>query len=75
MKTYKVHGSVSIGVTMTVEAETQEEAMEKAYEQFHGLTNFAGNGGTDQLVGVYDTSCSLDAGYGEPEFNEVEESA
>ena len=72
MKKWNVYGSASIGVTMSVEAETKEEAMQKAYEEFPGLTNFAGNGGTDRLVGVYDGECSLDAGYAEPEFESAE---
>ena len=73
MKKWNVYGNVSIGVTMNVEAETKEEAMEKACEMFPGLTGFVGNGGIDKLVGVYDDDCSLDAGYAEAEFNSAEE--
>ena len=73
MKSWNVYGSVPVGVRMRVEAETKEEAFEKAYEQFPGLTNFAGNGGVDKMVGVYENDCSLDAEYGEPTFHDAEQ--
>jgi hypothetical protein len=72
MAKYRVHGNVSIGVSMLVEADTESEALDKAHMDFPGLTNFCGNGGSDQLVGVYDSDISLDAGWGEAEFTEVE---
>ena len=73
MSEWSVYGSVSIGVCMKVDAETKEEALEKALEQFPGLTNYAGNGGMDQLVGVCDSDCSLEAEYGEPTFTDAEQ--
>lgn len=73
MKSWNVYGSVPIGVTMRVEAETKEEAIEKAHEQFPGMTNYAGNGGVDRLVGVHDGDCSIDAEYGEPTFDDAEQ--
>jgi len=69
---YRVYGSVPVAVTMTVEAESAEAAIEAAYNEFPGLTGYCGNGGTDQLVGVHDSAVSLDAGYSEPEFTEAE---
>ena len=73
MKKFYVNGSVEIGVTIEVEAETKEEAIEKAYEQMPYLQNFCGNGGTDQIVGVYDKSVSLCSDYSEPTFTEADE--
>jgi hypothetical protein len=69
---YRVYGSVSVGVTIKVEAESEEAAIEAAYSEFPGLSGYCGNGGTDKLVGVYDSAVSLDAGYSEVEFTEAE---
>jgi hypothetical protein len=68
---FTVYGSVPVSVCMTVEADTEEAAIEAAYEEFPGLSGYVGNGGTDQLVGVCDRRVSLDAG-GEPEFTDAE---
>lgn len=74
MKRYTVYGSVTIGVTMTVEASSEDEAIEVAERDWPGLSNYCGNGGTNQLVGVYDASVSLDSGWSDcPEFTEAEE--
>ena len=37
---------------MVVEAKNEEEALEKATDEFGGLTNYAGMGSCDCLVGV-----------------------
>jgi hypothetical protein len=73
MAKWNVYGSVSVGVRMTVEADSQDEAISAAYENFPGLNGYAGNGGHDQLVGVNDSACSLDPGGAEPKFTEAEE--
>jgi hypothetical protein len=72
MSQWRVYGYVPVDVVMVVEAEDAESAIAAAYEQFPGLSNYAGNGSTDQLVGVHDRSVSLDAGYGEPNFSEAD---
>jgi hypothetical protein len=61
MKTWKVYGTVPISVTVTVEAETAEEAIEAAYDEFDGLTQYAGNGGFGKLVGTSSPNVSLEA--------------
>lgn len=73
MAKWIVYGSVPVSVQMTVEAETKEDAIELAHQEFPGLSNYAGNGGMDQLVGVHDSSVSLDADYAEPEFTDAEQ--
>ena len=73
MKTWKVYGSVPVNVTVTVDAETADDAIDKAYEEFGGLTNYAGNGGMDKIVGTSERNVSLDASYSEPEFKEASE--
>ena len=73
MAKYRVYGTVRIGVSINVEADSDADALDIAHESFIGLTNYAGNGGTDQLVGVYDRDVSLDAEGYEAEFTEAEE--
>lgn len=75
MSKWRVYGKVYIGVCVDVDANTKDEAIEMAHGKFPGLTNFAGNGGSDKLVGVYDDDCHIDADYFEPEFTEAEPDA
>lgn len=60
MKTYTVHGVTKVAVTIEVEAESAQAAIDLAYEQFDGLTGFCGNGGTDKLVGTTHPNVSLE---------------
>lgn len=52
MKKYTVFGHTEITVSTVVEANSIEEAIEKAEERFKGISSFCGNGGTDKLIGV-----------------------
>lgn len=52
MKKYTVTGHATVVCSMVVEAESEEEAIEKANEEFESLTNYVGMGGTDKLLGV-----------------------
>lgn len=52
MKKYTVTGHATVVCRMVVEAESEEEAIEKANEEFGSLTNYAGMGGIDKLLGV-----------------------
>ena len=52
MKKYTVTGHATVVCSMVVEAESEEEAIEKANEEFGSLTNYAGMGGTDKLLRV-----------------------
>jgi len=49
---YRVIGNLQVSVGITVEAESEGEAIEKAYEEFGGVYDYCGNGGTDKLIGV-----------------------
>ena len=59
MAKYRVYGWAKVSVVMTVEADTEEGAIEAAHEEFPGLSGYCGNGGIDKLVGVNDESVSL----------------
>lgn len=52
MATYEVHGHATVICGMRVEANSEEDAIEIANEEFGSLTNYAGMGGTECLVGV-----------------------
>lgn len=75
MKKYIVSGEVTAYISVELEAESGEEAIEKAYEECSGPMGFVGNGGYNKLIGV----CSTDnadvsiACDDEVEYTEVEE--
>ena len=52
MKLYRVYGHTSVNVIVEVEANSEKEAFEAAYAQRSCLDSYAGNGGTDMIVGV-----------------------
>ena len=55
---YRVYGHTTVTVSTLVEANSEEEAIEKANQEFGGILSYCGNGGTDKLIGVdgeYDT--------------------
>lgn len=52
MKKYTVTGHATVVCSMVVEANTEEEAIERANEQFGSLINYTGMGGTDKMIGV-----------------------
>ena len=74
MKKYTVTGYANVVVEVTVEAENEEEAFEKAYDNV-SIDNQFGNGGVDKLIGVCDTDEATASIYAdsELEFAEVEE--
>lgn len=49
---YEVYGHTTLVCSMVVEANSEDEAIEIANEEFGGLTNYAGMGSYDCLVGV-----------------------
>ena len=61
MKKYNVLGNTSVTVCVTVEADSEEEAMNKANEQFNGIHSYGGNGGLDKLIGVNGSNESIAA--------------
>ena len=72
MKYYDVIGHATVVCSMRVKANSEEEAIELANEEFGGLTNYAGMGGTGHLLGVYDSEddrCVFPDS--DPEFDEA----
>lgn len=55
MKKYAVYGKVTAFVYVELEAEDKEDAIERAYDECSSVMAFAGNGGTDKIIGVCDT--------------------
>lgn len=53
-KRYRVEGFVKVYVTVELNANSQEEAIQKAEDNYTQLENYGGNGGYDKLLGVYD---------------------
>lgn len=56
MKKYRVFGHCTVVCSMVVEAGNEEEAIERANDEFGGLTNYAGMGSCDCLIGVLDSA-------------------
>lgn len=69
---YRVIGNIQVSVGITVDAENEEEAIQKAYEEFGGVNDYCGNGGTDKLIGVDGNTEWIEAD-GIVEFNNAEE--
>ena len=69
---YRVKGRVSVDVTIEVEADSAEEALEVANDELCGLNQYVGNGGMDKLIGVDGDNESVDAP-GEIEWTDAEE--
>lgn len=72
MKKYIVTGKVTAFITVEIEAESKEEAIEMAYEECSCPTSFVGNGGYDKLIGVDGDNVSISCD-DEVEYTEVEE--
>ena len=74
MKKYIITGYTEVTIEVTVEAENEEEAIEKAYDNV-SIDNYFGNGGVDKLIGVCDTDEATASIYADSElkFAEVEE--
>ena len=69
---FNVYGTVYVAVTVTVEADNADDAIDKAYDECSGLSGYVGNGGSDKLVGTNNSSVSLDAGESEAYFTDAE---
>ena len=71
MKKYTVTGYANVVVEVTVEAENEEEAIQKAYDNV-SIDNYYGNGGVDKLIGVCDTDEATASIYADSELDYVE---
>ena len=56
MKKYVVYGKVLAWVRVELEAEDNEDAFERAYDECSLVMALIGNGGTDKMIGVCDTN-------------------
>ncbi len=56
---FRVYGRTTVNVIVEVCAKDGDDAMKKAYEILPSLIEYAGNGGTDKLVGVEDDDHSV----------------
>lgn len=73
MKKYIVTGYANVVVEVTVEAENEEEAIEKAYDNVGvDVDNYCGNGGVDKLIGVCNTDEVTASIYADSELDYVE---
>lgn len=70
---YKVKGKAELTIDVVVEANSEDEAIEKAYYNVT-LNNYSGKGNGSQLVGVEGTSDTKASIYpdSEIEYDEVE---
>lgn len=71
MKKYTVTGYANVVVEVTVEADNEEEAIQKAYDNV-SIDNYCGNGGTDKLIGVCDSDEATASIYSDIELDYVE---
>ena len=71
MKKYTVTGYANVVVEVTVEAENEEEAIQKAYDNV-SIDNYCGNGGVDKLIGACDTDEATASIYADSELDYVE---
>ncbi len=55
---YKVIGKVEAWVTVTLEADSEEDAIKRAFDECSSVSSFIGNGGYDKVIGVSDTDCA-----------------
>ena len=58
---YVVFGHTQVTVAVAIKAYSEKEAYEKAKKELSSLMTFAGNGGTDKLVGVNEPNQSISA--------------
>jgi len=77
VKKIRVFGHATVTVSVLIEVEdneelTEEEIYDRARENFGGIMAFAGNGGTDKLIGVSDFEETISADE-EPEFDDFTE--
>ena len=72
MKKYRVCGVVEVAVYKEVWANSEDEAYEKAYDELSNLTEYAGNGGWDKLIGVDGNDESVDTCSNDIVYNDIE---
>lgn len=72
MRKYRVSGPANVEVSIIVEAESEEDAMEIACKEFLGVRGYCGNGSiSGKLIGVSGQNERIE--FGDFEFHDVEE--
>lgn len=61
MRKYKITIPFPVFVSIEVEAEDEETAEEAAFAEAY-IDSYAGNGGSDKLIGVSGSNVSIEAG-------------
>ena len=56
---YKVHGTAELFLEAEIEADSETEALELARSLYSELTQYAGNGSVDMLVGTDNPKISI----------------
>jgi len=59
IKKYRVSFPVIVIVTIEIDAEDEDAAIDAAYEEFN-INRFVGNGGFDKLIGVSKSNHSIE---------------
>ena len=75
MKKYRVYGNMTVVVSTIVESRndlSEEEIYAKAHKKFKGISNYAGNGGIDKLVGVNNENDTIITDDNEVKFDDYE---
>lgn len=62
MGKYNVTATIPVFITVTVEADSKEDALDQAYDEGLYLSGYCGNGGSDKLVGTSGSNVSVEAG-------------
>jgi hypothetical protein len=60
MKKYKVQFRTDVWINVEVEAEDENDAIDKAWQEQPCLIGYAGNGGSDKLCGVSGSNLSIE---------------
>lgn len=75
MPRYRINGYIPVSVTIELEANSREEAEDLAFDEYDMLSEYAGNGGYDKLVGTdrHEVSLSADGTLSITDIEEIEE--
>ncbi len=70
---FRVHGIVTVPVSIDVQADSSEDAIEEAYQNWPSIEGYAGNGAiSGKLVGTAEEGVWVWGSDDEPTFSEAE---
>lgn len=76
MPKFRVHGTIEMSIDILVDAKDKEEAIEKAHDDWPGVTGYCGNGKLGgALVGPHqdDSDANMEDCGAEPKFHDAVE--